>query len=53
MKKQYTTPELKVVKVNPSAFICVSASFGDGNTDIMHAKQDNMYFEEEDYLEDE
>ncbi|MBQ0021332.1 MAG: hypothetical protein KBT39_12530 [Bacteroidales bacterium] len=38
MKKQYTTPEVNVVKVNPTEIICTSASFGDGDTPIMHAK---------------
>lgn len=38
MKKQYTTPEVEVVKVYPSEIICTSVGFGDGDTHIMHAK---------------
>lgn len=37
MKKQYTTPKVNVVNVNPTEIICQSASFGDGYTPIMHA----------------
>lgn len=36
MKKQYTTPEVKIFKVNPSEIICTSAGFGSGSTDVMH-----------------
>lgn len=51
MKKQYTTPQLKVVGVNTSAIICVS--FGDGTTDIMYVKQRDGFDEDEDNLWDE
>ena len=51
MKKQYTNPKLKVVKVRPSAMICVS--FGDGYTDTMYGKQGDGFDNDEDNLWDE
>ncbi|MCQ2094700.1 MAG: hypothetical protein MJY81_06885 [Bacteroidaceae bacterium] len=51
MKKQYTTPELKVVNVDTSAITCVS--FGDGTTDTMYGKQCDGFDDEEDDLGDE
>ena len=45
MKKQYTNPEVRVRKTNPYAFICVS--FGDGNTDTMHSKQNGIFGDED------
>ncbi len=53
MKKQYTTPELKVVNVKSFAMISASAGFGDGNTDTMHAKWRDGFDDEEDDLGDE
>ena len=64
MKKQYTNPKLKVVKVRPSAMICVSAGFGHGYTDTMYGKQcvsadfdpghtDTMYGKQEDGFDEE
>lgn len=50
MKKQYTTPEVNVVKVKPSEIICTSLGFGDGDTPVMHAKQHSVIFDEEDDL---
>lgn len=38
MKKQYTTPEVKIFKLNPSEIVCASAGFGSGGTDVMHTK---------------
>lgn len=38
MKKQYTTPEVEIHKVNSSEIICTSVSFGDGETPVMHAR---------------
>ncbi|MDO4824073.1 MAG: hypothetical protein Q4A08_07900 [Bacteroidales bacterium] len=52
MKKQYTTPQLKVVNVNSSAIICASAGFGDGTTDTMHAKEYDDFSDEGDNLLD-
>ena len=51
MKKQYTTPQLKVVGVNASAMICVS--FGDGTTDTMYGKQRDDFSGDEDNLWEE
>lgn len=53
MKKQYTTPEVEIHKVNFPEIICTSASFGDGETTIMHARRRDFIFDEEDDLWDE
>lgn len=51
MKKQYTTPEVNVVKVNPSEIICTSLGFGDGDTAVMHARgRGDLIFDDEDDL---
>lgn len=51
MKKQYTTPEVNVVKVKPSEIICTSVSFGDGETTIMRARgRGDLIFDDEDDL---
>ena len=48
MKKQYTTPEVEILKVNSPEIICTSASFGDGDTSIMHAKgQEDFDFDDD------
>lgn len=51
MKKQYISPKLKTLKINPSAMICLS--FGDGETDIMYSKQRDGGLDEEDNLWEE
>ena len=51
MKKQYTTPQLKVVGVNASAIICVS--FGNGTTNTMYGKQRDNFSGDEDNLWEE
>ena len=48
MKKQYTTPKLKVVGVNSFAMICASVGFGNGGTDIMYGKGRDGFDDEED-----
>lgn len=48
MKKIYTTPEIKLINVNPLEIICVSGRFGDGDTDVMHSKQQTGFFDDED-----
>lgn len=50
MKKQYTAPEVEILKVNSSEIICTSVGFGDGETTIMHARQHDIFFDEEDDL---
>lgn len=52
MKKQYTAPEVNVVKVNPSDIICTSVGFGDGDTPIMHAKGRGDFGIEDDLLDE-
>lgn len=41
MKKQYTKPHVRVAKVDTTKLVCTSpgVGFGDGETDVMHAKQ--------------
>lgn len=39
MKQQYKNPEVKVIKIDSSSIVCVSSSFGDGDTNVMHAKE--------------
>lgn len=41
MKKQYAKPHVRVAKVDTTKLVCTSpgAGFGDGDTDVMHAKQ--------------
>ena len=53
MKKQYTTPQLKVVGVNASAMICASVDFGNGTIDTMYGKQRNKFSGDEDCLWEE
>ena len=53
MKKQYTTPQLKVVGVNTSAIICASVDFGNGTTDTMYGKQRDDFSGDEDNLWEE
>lgn len=53
MKKQYKKPESKVVKLDSSSIICVSAGFGDGVTYDMHAKRHYLFEDDEDELCDE
>ena len=46
MKKQYTTPEIKVVNIDAIDIICASVDFGMGSTNIMNARDvdfDNDY----------
>lgn len=38
MKKQYTTPKMKVINAPSADIICTSTGFGDGTTDTMHSK---------------
>lgn len=47
MKKQYTAPEVELLKVNSSEIICTSVGFGDGNTSIMHSRQRDFSFDDE------
>lgn len=51
MKKQYTAPKVEVINVDSSEIICTS--FGDGTTDTMHAKDYDIFFEEEGIIWDE
>lgn len=53
MKKQYKKPESKVVKLDSSSIVCVSTGFGDGTTDVMHAKRHYVFEDDEDDLWDE
>lgn len=46
MKKQYTTPEMKVVNLNPTDIICTSVSFGGGSTNSMNSR--DSFFDEND-----
>ena len=48
MKKQYTTPQLKVVGVNSFAMICTSVGFGNGTIDTMYGKGRDGFDDEED-----
>lgn len=50
MKKQYKNPQVKVVNINPSHIICTSPTFGDGDTNVMHAKGRRLLQDEEDDL---
>lgn len=47
MKKQYIAPEVELLKVNSSEIICTSVGFGDGNTSIMHSRQRDFSFDDE------
>lgn len=49
-KKTYKKPSSKVLKIDDTSPICASASFGEGTTDIMHAKQRGTVSDEEDDL---
>ena len=51
MKKQYTAPEMEIIKVNSSEIICTSLGFGDGDTPVMHARgRGDLIFDDEDDL---
>lgn len=51
MKQYYINPKVKVVYVNPSKMTCVS--FGEGETDVMHTKQNYGFIGETDCYEEE
>lgn len=53
MKKRYTVPMAKVINLNLSEIICTSASFGEGETNTMHANQREEIFGEGGHLWDE
>lgn len=48
MRKEYTSPEINVVNINPSNRICVSAGFGKGYTPIMHVRRRGRFIDDED-----
>lgn len=46
MKRNYCAPEFEVIKINSADIICTSVSFGEGNTDMMHAPGRGGNYEE-------
>lgn len=53
MKKRYTVPKMVVVPVKSSDIVCTSpeTGFGDGDTNVMHAKGQCGFFDDESYDE--
>lgn len=51
MKKLYMAPMVEVMKTQANSIICVSASFGDGETDTMHSREEleNIDFDQWDW----
>ncbi len=49
MKKRYTNPKLKVVRINASTIVCASPLDFDGNgeTDTMYGKQRGGFSDDE------